>query len=156
MSCAKSNGFQRQPNMDARVVELVDSLASGASARKGVRVRLPPRAPEEKTSAFGRCFFLLSQIKVLTTGKSCGIIYLTLNAMLQRQPNMDARVVELVDSLASGASARKGVRVRLPPRAPKRRTSAVQVFFFYLDLSLTKIIFMISYNPVLKIRLYGV
>ncbi len=30
---------------DARVVELVDSLASGASARKGVRVRLPPRAP---------------------------------------------------------------------------------------------------------------
>ena len=48
MSCAKSNGFQRQPNMDARVVELVDSLASGASARKGVRVRLPPRAPEEK------------------------------------------------------------------------------------------------------------
>ena len=29
----------------ARVVELVDSLASGASARKGVRVRLPPRAP---------------------------------------------------------------------------------------------------------------
>ena len=31
--------------MDARVVELVDSLASGASARKGVRVRLPPRAP---------------------------------------------------------------------------------------------------------------
>ena len=31
-----------------------------------------------------------------------------------------ARVVELVDSLASGASARKGVRVRLPPRAPRR------------------------------------
>ena len=45
MFCAKSTDFQRQPNMDARVVELVDSLASGASARKGVRVRLPPRAP---------------------------------------------------------------------------------------------------------------
>ena len=29
----------------ARVVELADSLASGASARKGVRVQLPPRAP---------------------------------------------------------------------------------------------------------------
>lgn len=29
-------------------------------------------------------------------------------------------MVELVDSLASGASARKGVRVRLPPRAPQR------------------------------------
>ena len=32
----------------ARVVELVDSLASGASARKGVRVRLPPRAPQSR------------------------------------------------------------------------------------------------------------
>ena len=39
---------------------MVDSLASGASARKGVRVRLPPRAPngkvkkdiEVKTSVF--------------------------------------------------------------------------------------------------------
>jgi hypothetical protein len=29
------------------VVELADSLASGASARKGVRVQLPPRAPKE-------------------------------------------------------------------------------------------------------------
>ena len=29
----------------ARVVELADSLASGASARKGVRVQVPPRAP---------------------------------------------------------------------------------------------------------------
>ena len=38
-SCA-----ERAP-LNARVVELVDSLASGASARKGVRVRLPPRAP---------------------------------------------------------------------------------------------------------------
>ena len=41
---------------------MVDSLASGASARKGVRVRLPPRAPkreakkdiEDKTSVFSR------------------------------------------------------------------------------------------------------
>lgn len=38
----------------------------------------------------------------------------------ERAP-LNARVVELVDSLASGASARKGVRVRLPPRAPRRR-----------------------------------
>ena len=37
----------------------------------------------------------------------------------ERAP-LNARVVELVDSLASGASARKGVRVRLPPRAPRR------------------------------------
>ena len=59
MLCAKSTDFQRQPNMDARVVELVDSLASGASARKGVRVRLPPRAPKRKTSALQMFFFLL-------------------------------------------------------------------------------------------------
>ena len=36
-----------------------------------------------------------------------------------------ARVVELADSLASGASARKGVRVQVPPRAPKRQNPAV-------------------------------
>ena len=40
----------------ARVVELVDSLASGASARKGVRVRLPPRAPKQKATAFAVAF----------------------------------------------------------------------------------------------------
>ena len=47
-----------QLNNDARVVELVDSLASGASARKGVRVRLPPRAPEQKdtTKVVSFCF----------------------------------------------------------------------------------------------------
>ena len=43
-----------------------------------------------------------------------------------------ARVVELVDSLASGASARKGVRVRLPPRAPRRsKRHIVCSDFFY-------------------------
>ena len=57
MSCAKPSGFQRQPNMDARVVELVDSLASGASARKGVRVRLPPRAPKKDTTRSCLSFF---------------------------------------------------------------------------------------------------
>ena len=44
---------------DARVVELVDSLASGASARKGVRVRLPPRAPRTNTRKCVRSFFIL-------------------------------------------------------------------------------------------------
>ena len=53
--------------------------------------------------------------KVLTIGRECGKILLALN-----RRHSDARVVELVDSLASGASARKGVRVRLPPRAPRR------------------------------------
>ena len=47
----------------------------------------------------------------------CGIISLALNGA---NKIWDARVVELVDSLASGASARKGVRVRLPPRAPTK------------------------------------
>ena len=44
-----------------------------------------------------------------------------------------ARVVELVDSLASGASARKGVRVRLPPRAPKKvlEPHGSKAFFFF-------------------------
>ena len=58
--------------------------------------------------------------KVLTDGSSCGNITLALNSTAPTES--DARVVELVDSLASGASARKGVRVRLPPRAPQKRT----------------------------------
>ena len=57
--------------------------------------------------------------KVLTDGSSCGNITLALNSTAPTES--DARVVELVDSLASGASARKGVRVRLPPRAPSRK-----------------------------------
>ena len=56
--------------------------------------------------------------KVLTDGSGCGNITLALNSTAPTES--DARVVELVDSLASGASARKGVRVRLPPRAPRR------------------------------------
>ena len=70
----------------------------------------------------------------MTFSKSRGIIYLALSVSLQRQPNMDARVVELVDSLASGASARKGVRVRLPPRAPKKKNiclAGVLLFSYY-------------------------
>ena len=40
----------------------------------------------------------------------------------------------MVDSLASGASARKGVRVRLPPRAPTRRKRhiACDEFFYFI------------------------
>ena len=53
--------------------------------------------------------------KRLTSGRLYGNINIALrNSAVQPL----ARVVELVDSLASGASARKGVRVRLPPRAP--------------------------------------
>ena len=67
---------------------------------------------------------------MLTLAKLCGSILLALNVPAQREH--DARVVELVDSLASGASARKGVRVRLPPRAPKKDTTmSCLSFFFY-------------------------
>ena len=55
--------------------------------------------------------------KVLTREGGCGSIS---HALSKRCIPNHARVVELVDSLASGASARKGVRVRLPPRAPRR------------------------------------
>ena len=41
----------------ARVVELADALASGASVREDVWVQLPPRAPE--TAWFPRPFFFL-------------------------------------------------------------------------------------------------
>ena len=55
--------------------------------------------------------------KVLTREGGCGSIS---HALSKRCIPNHARVVELVDSLASGASARKGVRVRLPPRAPQK------------------------------------
>ena len=68
--------------------------------------------------------------KVLTDGSTCGNITLALNSTAPTES--DARVVELVDSLASGASARKGVRVRLPPRAPRRsKRYIVCSDFFY-------------------------
>ena len=38
---------------DARVAELVDALASGASARKGVGVQVPPRAQPESSLKTG-------------------------------------------------------------------------------------------------------
>ena len=63
--------------------------------------------------------------KVLTPGTSYGNIFLALNGAKPL-----ARVVELVDSLASGASVRKDVRVRLPPRAPKKKHWLCQCFFF--------------------------
>ena len=61
------------------------------------------------------------------------VIYL-LSLMSSNELKPLARVVELVDSLASGASARKGVRVRLPPRAPKaerRRNAEIERFLHF-------------------------
>ena len=65
--------------------------------------------------------------KVLTPGTSYGSIFLALNGAKPL-----ARVVELVDSLASGASVRKDVRVRLPPRAPRRSKVNFAPTFFCL------------------------
>ena len=52
------------------MVELVDSPASGAGARKGVRVRLPPRAPE-RDSKESLSFLLIQpcQKKETRTGR---------------------------------------------------------------------------------------
>ena len=44
----------------------------------------------------------------------------------------------MVDSLASGASARKGVRVRLPPRAPQERHVSKRVFLFLFSIPCIK------------------
>ena len=120
-------GRLRQFAPSARLTEIFYHNLSACQGRLGTIRRKawnhPAEALCEKTSK-----------KRLTSGRQCGNITKSLrNSAVQPL----ARVVELVDSLASGASARKGVRVRLPPRAPKRRTSAVQVFFFYLNLSLT-------------------
>ena len=73
--------------------------------------------------------------KRLTSGRWYGNINIALrNSAVQPL----ARVVELVDSLASGASARKGVRVRLPPRAPARRKRHIACDeFFILLLSIS-------------------
>ena len=67
-------------------------------------------------------------------------------------------MVELVDSLASGASARKGVRVRLPPRAPRRDIRkdvpfalaivAETVFFIGCNLSFHGNRFLGRFRPV--------
>ena len=66
--------------------------------------------------------------KVLTREGGCGSIS---HALSKRCIPNHARVVELVDSLASGASARKGVRVRLPPRAPRRSKRCIVCSDFF-------------------------
>ena len=42
-------------------------------------------------------------------------------------------VAELVDALASGASPRKGVRVRVPLSAPIKKT-LFSVFYFFIGI----------------------
>ncbi len=45
-----TSAWRPQPGRTARVAELVDALASGASARKGVGVQVPPRARRSEFS----------------------------------------------------------------------------------------------------------
>ena len=102
---------------------LLSTYFSGAP----LRLRQIPRMEGGITARFS--FRKIFCRKVLTGGAICDNIRLALNETAQT--NRDARVVELVDSLASGASARKGVRVRLPPRAPKERFERISLFFFH-------------------------
>ena len=103
-------GRLRQFAPSARLTEIFYHNLSACQGRLGTIRRKawnhPAEALCEKTSK-----------KRLTSGRQCGNITKSLrNSAVQPL----ARVVELVDSLASGASARKGVRVRLPPRAPQK------------------------------------
>ena len=69
----------------------------------GVRVQVPPLAPEFKGA-----------------GPSAPLVY--------------ARVVELADSLDSGSSVRKDVRVQVPPRAPNGANLNRQTVYFFNGL----------------------
>ena len=56
-------------------------------------------------------------------------------AIIAKQSGMtaeNARVVELADSLDSGSSVRKDVRVQVPPRAPKRVPETAMVSGIFL------------------------
>ncbi len=49
----------------------------------------------------------------------------------------DGRVAELVDALASGASGRKAMRVRVPPRPPNIvKSCVVGIYYFQRQLVL--------------------
>jgi hypothetical protein len=62
--------------------------------------------PASRTNPIGENF---------SDGNPFGVIYMDADGKTQY-----ARVVELADSLDSGSSARKGMRVQVPPRAPKK------------------------------------
>ena len=115
-------GRLRQFAPSARLTEIFYHNLSACQGRLGTIRRKawnhPAEALCEKTSK-----------KRLTSGRQCGNITKSLrNSAVQPL----ARVVELVDSLASGASARKGVRVRLPPRAPARRKRHIVCDEFFM------------------------
>jgi hypothetical protein len=52
----------------AQVAELVDALASGASDRKVVEVRVLSWAPSQGAEAFHRCARVASIVKLLVEG----------------------------------------------------------------------------------------
>ena len=128
----------RQKNVGAKFTLLRRGAAGGSRTRTPIRTQAPQACQSTSSSTAAdhsnstSCLIIILRLalfvnsifsparkktakKVLTPGTSYGSIFLALNGAKPL-----ARVVELVDSLASGASARKGVRVRLPPRAPRR------------------------------------
>ena len=128
----------RQKNVGAKFTLLRRGAAGGSRTRTPIRTQAPQACQSTSSSTAAdhssstSCLIIILRLalfvnsifsparkktakKVLTPGTSYGSIFLALNGAKPL-----ARVVELVDSLASGASVRKDVRVRLPPRAPRR------------------------------------
>ena len=100
------------------MAELVDALASGASTLTGVEVRVLFWAPDHSGSRSADRLFVFSSPPP-RSGPGCakckkhfsGGGFLTIMRVL-------AQMAELVDALASGASTRKGVEVRVLFWAP--------------------------------------
>ena len=128
----------------------IDGAAGGSRTRTPIRTQAPQACQSTSSSTAAdhssstSCLIIILRLalfvnsifsparkktakKVLTPGTSYGSIFLALNGAKPL-----ARVVELVDSLASGASVRKDVRVRLPPRAPRRSKVNFAPTFFCL------------------------
>lgn len=128
----------RQKNVGAKFTLLRRGAAGGSRTRTPIRTQAPQACQSTSSSTAAdhsnstSCLIIILRLalfvnsifsparkktakKVLTPGTSYGSIFLALNGAKPL-----ARVVELVDSLASGASVRKDVRVRLPPRAPNQ------------------------------------
>ena len=138
----------RQKNVGAKFTLLRRGAGGGSRTRTPIRTQAPQACQSTSSSTAAdhsnstSCLIIILRLalfvnsifsparkktakKVLTPGTSYGNIFLALNGAKPL-----ARVVELVDSLASGASVRKDVRVRLPPRAPRRSKVRFAPAFF--------------------------
>lgn len=99
-----------------QVAELVDAAVSEAAARKGVRVRVPLCPQPNAYFQFGRVAELADAVVLGTTASACGF-----ESRLAHKSF--GRVAELVDATDLKFVARKGVRVRFPPRLPNKCTN---------------------------------